>query len=44
MLASHGPEAWTVGEPTRDDILEEVDKVMKRWDIEKTKGVKFRYL
>ncbi|XP_045214515.2 protein zer-1 homolog [Mercenaria mercenaria] len=44
MLASHGPEAWTVMEPYRDEILEEVDQVMKKWDINKPKGVKFRSL
>lgn len=33
MLASHGPEAWTVTEPSRDNVLEEIDGVMKTWQM-----------
>lgn len=42
MLASHGTQAWTLVNPSREIILEEVDQVMKKWDIHKSKGVKFR--
>ena len=32
-LISYGPEVWTVTEPSREDIMEEVDKVIHTWDI-----------
>lgn len=44
MLASHGPKAWTIQEPSREVILKEVEEVMQKWDINKPKGVKFRSL
>ncbi|XP_053393383.1 protein zer-1 homolog isoform X2 [Mercenaria mercenaria] len=43
MQALHGPEAWTVRKPSRDEILEKIDQVMHKWDMNKPIGGKIRW-
>ena len=42
MLASTGPSHWRLEDVAWEVILQEVDDVIKLWDIDKPKGVKFR--
>lgn len=48
MLTSDGPDVWAdrapnpLTIPSRDTILAEMDNIIKKWDINKSKGVKFR--
>lgn len=43
LLAADGPEAWTVKEPTREEVLKGVEETIDRWQLDASRGVKFRY-
>ena len=42
LLAADGPEAWTVENPSRGDVLGEVEATIDQWQLETSRGVKFR--
>ena len=43
-LAADGPDTWTVDSPSREGIIEDVESVIDTWQIDKFRGVDFRYL
>ena len=42
MLTAPGPAHWTLAEQSREVILSEVDEIIKKWDIDQSKGIKYR--
>ncbi|KAH3873026.1 protein zer-1 homolog [Dreissena polymorpha] len=44
MLTAPGPAHWTLAEQSREVILSEVDEIIKKWDIDQSKGIKYRSL
>ena len=44
LLAADGPEAWTVEDPTREAVLKDVETTIDRWQLDASRGVKFRYI
>ena len=42
LLAADGPDAWTVETPSRDTVLEEVESTIDQWELDASRGVKFR--
>lgn len=44
LLAADGPEAWTVDDPAREEILKDVERTIDLWKLDTSRGVKFRSL
>ncbi|XP_061389099.1 protein zer-1 homolog [Musca vetustissima] len=41
-IASDGPEAWTIKEPSRDEVLANMVKAIVRWDIKSDRNINYR--
>ncbi|XP_013189425.1 protein zer-1 homolog [Amyelois transitella] len=41
-MASDGPEAWTVDEPSRDTVLARVAAAVQRWDLRAERNINYR--
>ncbi|XP_073836119.1 protein zer-1 homolog isoform X2 [Musca autumnalis] len=41
-IASDGPEAWTIKEPSRDEVLASMVKAIVRWDIKSDRNINYR--
>lgn len=41
-LASDGKEAWTIAEPTREEVLAKMVEALNRWDIETRRNINYR--
>ncbi|CAK1588696.1 unnamed protein product [Parnassius mnemosyne] len=41
-MASDGPEAWTVEEPDREEVLERVAAAVQRWDLLAERNINYR--
>ena len=42
LLAADGPEAWTIEDPSREAVLQDVEATIDRWQLDASRGVKFR--
>lgn len=41
-IASDGPEAWTIAEPTRKYVLDRMTAAINRWDINSQRNINYR--
>lgn len=41
-MASDGPEAWTVDEPERAEVLERITEAVNRWDLKAERNINYR--
>lgn len=41
-IASDGPEAWTIKEPSRDEVLVSMVNAIVRWDIKSDRNINYR--
>lgn len=41
-IASDGPEAWTVKEPSREYVLDRMMKAIDRWDLNSSRNINYR--
>ncbi|KAJ8737239.1 hypothetical protein PYW07_000510 [Mythimna separata] len=41
-MASDGPQAWTVAEPARDQVLQRVAAAVERWDLRAERNINYR--
>ena len=41
-IASDGAEAWTIKEPSRDDVLVSMVNAISRWDIKSERNINYR--
>ncbi|KAJ2954305.1 hypothetical protein O0L34_g2557 [Tuta absoluta] len=41
-MASDGPEAWTVEEPAREEVLNRVAEAVGRWDLHAERNINYR--
>ncbi len=41
-MASDGPSAWTVCEPTREAVLSRMVKAIERWDLDTKRNINYR--
>lgn len=41
-MASDGPDAWTVDDPTRDSVLKRLAAAVERWDLRAERNINYR--
>ena len=41
-MASDGPDAWTIEEPKREDVLGRMVKAVERWDLNAQRSINYR--
>lgn len=41
-MASDGPQAWTIPNPTRAEMLSKMVKAINRWDLYSKRGINYR--
>ena len=41
-MAADGPDAWTIEEPTREDVLERMVKAIDRWELDTQRSINYR--
>ncbi|KAK3088587.1 hypothetical protein FSP39_020920 [Pinctada imbricata] len=41
-ITADGPEAWTIGRPSRDSIMSRMIEAIKRWPLNSTRNINYR--
>ena len=41
-IASDGPEAWTIEEPSRESVLNALTEAIQKWDLTVRRNINYR--